>query len=876
MKFQSLVWIIGLSAWVWMAAADTPAAPGLKPPVKSLPLLIEDLANENFRTREEASRKIWGIGDSALTALQEVASGKDPEQAYRARELIRKIQLHITPDTDPAVTAMVERYTKATPEEKVNLFDQMHKKRAWRQLLKLYASETDAELLSKLEHAIDGVAVIAARECLLASDADTAREFLEMAPADAPGLLALADFHRSQGTLVAELKRAKMLKGAHSDAWQLALYRAAGNLEAARDAADAAGEREISATLSALLGDPIPWLRGNLTDENGGVLRNSYAELAIKRWQGKPIHQTNLDALVRGAENGVSALFMLGETGLAEQLYVKKTPLDAFLYFDALERIPEALKAIGLDPEKPDYPKWVAQHMEKLIKNDGDAERDFPENSREMIHLASFLERRGLHAEAVAAFQKPFAALAEKNAKIFTLLLATLNGNAEINNAAPQLAKEAAITWAGDNGERWDQIVGAAFGGQDETMAVWDWLADLKPKASRAERLEAMLALCGLGPDPSRLRDQWLALAWQAIAKTPAENQQKLLQKLAFLIGQSGDVVNSLRVWDQLPENTRNAYFWRDHIANLSAAGRWEDAAAFFLKQIDRIATRKLDPQPSLHACAAACLRKAGHAEEAAAQDTWVDKLALGNDAVEIANGYAYGYDYKRAAEWWARATCQLSHDSEHSYAALKLHSDMLIEQGSWKEAAAVSEVLAQMVVANDSNRSNSPVENLAFRLRSDLGRALANLKNDRAGSIAILEKCHQMSSNDGSLADDFFPALRKMGLIKEHDEWFKNSWDRLTAVLAQFSNSDNTCNTAGWLAGRAQRNLDQAEKLVAKALALNPDQSAYLDTMAEIHFAKGQREQALEWSAKAVNFTPGNSQLRRQHERFRTSPLPR
>ena len=47
--------------------------------------------------------------------------------------------------------------------------------------------------------------------------------------------------HRSQGTLEAELKRAKTLKGVRADAWQLALYRASGNLEAARDAATAGG-----------------------------------------------------------------------------------------------------------------------------------------------------------------------------------------------------------------------------------------------------------------------------------------------------------------------------------------------------------------------------------------------------------------------------------------------------------------------------------------------------------------------------------------------------------------------------------------------------------------------------------------------------------
>ena len=244
MNFQSVVRVTGLSAWAWVAAAapDTSREAGLMVPEKPLAALIQDLADDKFRVRENASREIWKIGESALDALQETAAGKDPEQAYRAAELIRKIQLHITPDTDPAVIGLVERFAKASPNEKVALFDQMHKRRAWRQILKLYAAETSPEIQIRLLRSVEGVAVVAARERLLVGDVKGAREFLEMAPADAEGLLALADFHRSQGTLDAELKRAKTLKGAQADAWQLALYRAAGNLEAARNAADAAGE----------------------------------------------------------------------------------------------------------------------------------------------------------------------------------------------------------------------------------------------------------------------------------------------------------------------------------------------------------------------------------------------------------------------------------------------------------------------------------------------------------------------------------------------------------------------------------------------------------------------------------------------------------
>lgn len=69
---------------------------------------------------------------------------------------------------------------------------------------------------------------------------------------------------------------------------------------------------------------------------------------------------------------------------------------------------------------------------------------------------------------------------------------------------------------------------------------------------------------------------------------------------------------------------------------------------------------------------------------------------------------------------------------------------------------------------------------------------------------------------------------------------------------------------------------LDEAEQHLKIALAASPEQPAYLDTMAEIQFAGGNRKKALEWSRLAVNFEPDEAQLRRQQERFRSDPLPK
>lgn len=857
---------------------------------------MKDLSNDQFRVRENATRRIWEIGDQALPALQEAADGEDPETAYRARELVRKIELHLTPDTDPEVMSLVERYAKATTDEKQDLLNQMHRKRAWRQILKLFASETNAELLKRIQGSIDEVAVIAARECLLKGDAAGAREYLEMAPPNPSGLLALADFHRSQGTLEAELERAKTLEGKSGAEWQLALHRAAGNIEVARNAADAADEPAISATMSVLLGDPIPWMRRSLIDMEGGQIYKPYTDLAIERWQGKNLLPKDLEPITRAlaSRNGndrriaINSLFLLGESSLAEEVYTKTSPSAGFVYLESLERVPEALQAFGLDPENPDYKAWVEERFSAMSGEEPDEERVEMIDANELVRMANFMDRRGMAHEFKESFMKPMADLAGKDEAAFTSFLSLFFNRNITLTGAPDLGKRAGYEWAGDDALRWDDLLAAAFDENDEVTVVWKWMEELDPAASRIDRFDGLLALNGMGTDPLHLRDKWLSLGWQAVEKTPEDKRKPVLEKISHAIAMSPDVVNNLKLWDMYPKGDRDGFFRDAHISELTIAGRWDVAATFFLDQLTRIEKFKLNPSPSTHASAAACLRRAGRLEEAAVQDEWVDKLAMGNDAYQIAIGYQFGDDFDRAAEWFERSVRQEDPDVGGIFTyALEELGDRLLENARWKEAAAVFEVKAQMIASLGSGLDRAAYM-LKLRLQADLARALANLNEDRAGSLALLDHCYEMFPGDGTLADYFFPSLRKAGLIEEHDAWFKKSWDRMSGVVAKYPGSSNTLNTAGWLAAKAQRNLDQAESYLERALAMKPDEYSYLDTMAEIQFGKGNREKAIEWSTRAVEYIPGDSgdpsdgslldsfMLRRQHEHFRSDPMPK
>ncbi|MCX6877020.1 MAG: hypothetical protein NTW21_24885 [Verrucomicrobia bacterium] len=898
MKFFGAASLTCLAVVALAASAVDETPPAAVPGAKVAPAdgeaviaaLIADLSNDSFAVRETATRQLWNLGEAALEALKTAAAGSDPEAAHRAQELLHKIELHITPDTDPSVIALVERYKTASLEAKRALLAAMREKRAYRQILKLYAAETDAKLRAALQSTVGGIAIFAARERLLDGDAAGARELLELAPVDAKSLLALAAFHRANGTLEDELQRAKTSKAKGAFAWQLALQRAAGRLDEAQAAAISAGEPLIAATMAMLAGDPVPWLEHRRANPSVEPAMDLYTALALERWQGKPMGKTALAPTLKllnsrnpsTRSQAFNSLFLLGEATAAEAAFAKTSPLEAFVYFEALERIPEALAALDLDPDKPDFAAWVATRMDRLIKKPDISD----ETVTGLVVIASFLENRGLHQDLASAFDKPLARLAQKNLDVFTGFLGALCGARPLRIGITGPIMGMGTEWAGDDESRWEELLVAAFGDHDENLACWKWLAELNPDATRKQRLAAMFALCGYGADPDNLRDPWLARAWAAITQADADHRTTLRGHLAYLIGQGGDAANCLKLRDQMPPNKAAPGLDGLYLLQLSAAGRWEDASQVVLKLLSNKDGNAANSRPDLHAYAAACLRRAGHPDAAAVHDGLVEKLALGDAMIylRIGQGYAFGADYARCSRWWERAAREAAPDNESYSLVLATHATDLLKRGLWKPAAATAEVLAQIhsggtfssgTFSSGTFSGSSPLSFLRLRLQADQAHALSLLATERPKALAMLEKCHALLPCDGSLADCFFPALRQAGLIRQHDAWFETTWDHIQAVIARYPESHNTRNTAAWLASRAMRHLDEAEAHLNKALATHPRQAAYLDTMAELQFARGKRPQAIEWSDKSVNFMPTDDDVRRQNQRFTNDPLP-
>lgn len=854
--------------------------------------MLAGLADESYRVRVEATRGLWELGEKALPDLREAAGSDDPEIAMRARDLLRKIELGILPDSSPEIAELVVRYDEGSPRVRREVIDRLRQMRAWRQLLKIHAMERDQDTLNMIEGVMQGVALDAAREALAAAKPDPALalSYLEMAKPGPAEWMAAAVIHRTEGTLEKELAKIPHNAGPELQSRRYAMLAAAGRPAEAAEAASAAGLEIVAAQLRLLCGDPEPWLRiaPVSEEEMAAPGLDAYREFAIRRWKGGEPRPDDLRKFRRLAEagdeeeqeQGLALLYLIGDVEHADKLFAQRFPMWAFAHHETFERIDEALAAAGLDPSEPDFAAWAAKRFHVLIHKP-DEEVD---EVTELAIMGGFLEEHGMGDEVKRAYLPGLKELAERDVEQFLSTCARLFGGSYGTPVVePVLA--AALAFARDDEAAWQRVVTGIFGRESSVSDLWEWLGALDPELSPSARLEWMATLSGHVPDRQGRVKTFLDKAWPAVEAMNDADKERRLTHLARASMRSPDPEDYLKMVDLAgrvfkARDAGNPYATSYYRHFLAARGRWREAADLWLDWVSQA-----PENPSLRAHAAACLRKAGDAKAADFEERMAERLCLGEPLhqTNCALAFALTGDFERAGKWWLRAATEattpeafadsfMGNDREYGTGGPLLSHAR--ETGDWKLAAALSEAECLQYAISGGNRTSTTIF-LRRRLNADMARVFASPV--RADGLETLGRIHQLAATDGSLADHFYPTLRERGLTAKHDEWFEESWARLGKLVARFPDGDNLRNTAAWTASRANRRLDEAEAHSAKSLELRPRQAAYLDTMAEVWFVRREREKALRWSMQAV--LAGNVSdhtLIRQHERFRTGAFPK
>ncbi len=147
--------------------------------------------------------------------------------------------------------------------------------------------------------------------------------------------------------------------------------------------------------------------------------------------------------------------------------------------------------------------------------------------------------------------------------------------------------------------------------------------------------------------------------------------------------------------------------------------------------------------------------------------------------------------------------------------------------------------------------RKQHPNEPVFPRLQ---GRALFDA-GDRSGGISVLESAVKTFPKDTAtmfaLADVYADAGRPMDAEK-----------MLRQVLAAEPGNANALNYLGYMLANRGEQLDEAIRLVQRALDAEPENGAYLDSLGWAHFRKGNLDEAEKYLGAAAVKLPENSEI--------------
>ena len=204
---------------------------------------------------------------------------------------------------------------------------------------------------------------------------------------------------------------------------------------------------------------------------------------------------------------------------------------------------------------------------------------------------------------------------------------------------------------------------------------------------------------------------------------------------------------------------------------------------------------------------------------------------------------------------------------------ARRMLAEMLHDQGQDIDAAGT---LAKMLQAWETvKRTEGRPDNAELtEYRSRMHFFFAchwESKNDRAKQRESLDKALEVNPTDieALIACYHLPEQTPEFRAKTVDLIHRAATE-LYDKVAQEPNNMSACNQYAWLTGNTEGDLDRALKCSEKAVESSPSDGGLIDTLARVHFARGDVEGAVKLQTKAAELEPHSGLIQRQLEFFR------
>jgi hypothetical protein len=836
------------------------AAPTGKPTPAQIEQWIKQLGDSEFLVRESATRKLWEAGDHAEGALQKATRSDDPEVAKRAREILDKFKWGIYPDTPREVADLITSYQEPPADGKMPPF--RHKADIIRKLLR--AGPFGIKAIRRLSSAepLDEV-----REAIFEDLRKDLAEFLADGKLDAAEALVDAGLYtRSMGPsyvtafwllrgkpeeTVARFEALAAVPDQRRAAEVLAyLYRARGDLAAARKTAEKARNREL---IEGLLYEAADW-------------KALAAKPAIVNAE-TPLEQ----AAFRAAYQRLAGKDKDMEASLAEVRKLAEGDRDVETACFV------AAKAFFLNDRPAEGLEWVTRSTR---------------NTARFEILVAQLK----YAEAFAVVEATRTAGARDLQAVELLSARTLHLLGEKEKAQAIFNR-----YAGQIKEGFDEEVVQSLLETEYRLGLKDQafehcaraLALHTPDATMQVQIRPLLAQ--VFPEQVDAAIVW----WTVLRrKHTAEKHTQILQRLRQLLDgktPAKELEGLLAESEKGAEGLDTAMLATAQVAAARAAGRedlaerclekaklpeallqlgdlqagrnrWAQAAASYRRAWE---ANREQPLPLL--LAGMALRRSGKEEEGKRLVELAHTLPLGNVELRYALIQELG---KRGHEEALLREADLMRlvaapESYHFGAAMRRLGVAALQKKDYDGAARGYTQSMLRCLTRYTNFVQMGgyigVPAMIHRLRAEARLAAGDMEAARQ-EIAL---ARTLLPGNVDLAIDLLPQLEKRGQSKDAEQLFRETLAVYEKICKDYPKCAWTHNSAAWLSACCRRNLDGALAHAKRALELAPETPSYMDTLAEVHFQRGEKEQAIRLQKRVVELDPKKPYYRKQLRRL-------
>jgi tetratricopeptide (TPR) repeat protein len=152
----------------------------------------------------------------------------------------------------------------------------------------------------------------------------------------------------------------------------------------------------------------------------------------------------------------------------------------------------------------------------------------------------------------------------------------------------------------------------------------------------------------------------------------------------------------------------------------------------------------------------------------------------------------------------------------------------------------------------------------------------IASAKSNAAEVKKALDEVVNLSPTGSDVVLNTYPLLIKAGRNADATEMFNRVYTLLKTNLETIreDRKPQLQNNLAWFLARCNQKLEEARDASMQAVAAEPGNAAYIDTLAEIQFRLGNAEEAVKLETKALLFRPDDEFMHRQIERFRTGTV--